>query len=54
MRIDEAFILGAVTGAVVVWLWRRPIEDAFAEKTRELRTKTADRIQAVEETIRPA
>lgn len=47
MRRDEAFVLGAMTCAVVVWLWGR-------EKTRAIRTKAADGLQAVEETIRPA
>ena len=54
MRHDEAFVLGAVTGAVAVWLWGRNIEDRIREKTRAIRTKAADGIQAVEETIRPA
>jgi hypothetical protein len=54
MRMHEPFVLGAVTGAAVAWLWRRPIDDAFRERTRELGTKAADRAQAVEETIRPA
>jgi hypothetical protein len=53
MRCDEAFVLGAMTGAVVVWLWGRKIEDRIADKTRAIRTKAADGIQAVEETIRP-
>jgi hypothetical protein len=53
MRIDEAFVLGAMTGAVVVWLWGKKIQDGIGEKTREIRTKAADRIQAVEERIRP-
>ena len=54
MRIDEAFALGALTGAVVVWLWGKKIQDGIGQKTREIRTKAADRIQAVEERIRPA
>jgi membrane protein DedA with SNARE-associated domain len=54
MRRDEAFVLGAMIGAVAVWLWGRTIEDRIAEKTRAFRTKAADGIQAVEETIRPA
>jgi hypothetical protein len=54
MRCDEAFVLGAMTGGVVVWLWGRKIEDLIADKTRAIRTTTADGIQAVEETIRPA
>ena len=54
MRRDEAFVLGAMIGAVVVWVWGRNIEDRITEKTRAIRTKAADGIQAVEETIRPA
>ena len=54
MRHDEAFVLGAMIGAAAVWLWGRNIEDRIREKTRAIRTKAADGIQAVEETIRPA
>ena len=54
MRCGEAFVLGAMTGAVAAWLWGRNIEDRLAKTTRAVRTKAADGIQAVEETIRPA
>ena len=54
MRRDEAFVLGAMTCAVVVWLWGRNIEGRITEKTRAIRTRAADGLQAVEETIRPA
>jgi hypothetical protein len=54
MRRDEVFVLGAMTGAAVVWLWGRNIEEHIAAKARAIRTRTADGIQAVEETIRPA
>jgi hypothetical protein len=54
MRFDEAFVLGAVTGAVAMFLWGRQIEEHLGLKTRELRTAAADSIQLVEETIRPA
>jgi hypothetical protein len=53
LRIDEAFVLGAMTGAVVVWLWGKKIEDGLEEKMRGIRTRAADRMQAVEERIRP-
>lgn len=53
MRIDEAFVLGAVTGAAATWLWRRRIEESFAARTRGLRTAAADRLHVVEKTIRP-
>jgi len=50
MRCGEAFVLGTMTGAVVVWLWGRKIEDRIAA----IRTRAADGIQVVEETVRPA
>ena len=50
MRCGEAFVLGTMTGAAVVWLWGRKIEDRIAA----VRTRAADGIQAVEETVRPA
>jgi hypothetical protein len=53
MRIDEAFILGAVTGAAAMWLWGPQIADSIESRTRELRTAAADSIQVIEETIRP-
>lgn len=47
MRRDEAFLLGAMTGAVVVWWWGAKLENC-----RRLLTKAADDIQAVEATVR--
>ena len=47
MRTSDGFILGAITGAAIVWFWRREIEDYAREKTRGVRTKAADRLQAV-------
>ena len=52
MRRDEAFLLGAMTGAVVVWLWGAKLETRLA--ARRVRTKAADDIEAVEATVRPA
>ena len=54
MRRDEAFVLGAMIGGAAVWLWGRTIEERITEQTRAIRTKAADGIQAIEETIRPA
>jgi hypothetical protein len=54
MRCDEAFVLGAMTGAVAVWLWGKNIEDRLAKTTHAARTMAADGIQAVESTVRPA
>jgi hypothetical protein len=48
MRTSEAFILGTITGAVVIWLWGREIKGSVRGKTRELRAKAAEGIRAVE------
>jgi len=34
MRTYEAFILGGITGAAIVWFWRRELEDYARDKTR--------------------
>jgi hypothetical protein len=50
MRTGRAFILGAITGAAVVWLWGREIEAYVAETSRGVRTKVAGGVRAVTET----
>jgi gas vesicle protein len=50
MRSSEAFVLGAIMGAAVVWLWGRQMEEYVKEKTRGVRTKAAEGVRAVEET----
>jgi hypothetical protein len=50
MRTSEAFVLGAILGAAVVWLWGRDMEEYVEEKTRRVRTKAAEGVGAVEET----
>ena len=49
MRTSEAFVLGAIMGAAVVWLWRRELEEYREEKTRGVHTKTAEGVRAIEE-----
>jgi len=48
MRTSEAFILGTITGAVVIWLWGREIQGSVWGRTREVRAKAAEGIRAVE------
>jgi len=50
MRTSGAFVLGAVMGAAVVWLWGRQMEEYVGQKTRGVRTTVAEGIRAVEET----
>ena len=47
MRASEGFILGAIAGAAVVWFWREEIEDFARDKTRGVRTRAAEGLQAV-------
>jgi len=49
MRTGRAFVLGAIMGAAVVWLWGRQLEEYVDEKTRGVRTKAAEGVRAVEE-----
>jgi hypothetical protein len=49
MRTSDGFILGVITGAAIVWFWRREIEEYARDKTRGVRTKAAEGIRAVEE-----
>ena len=48
MRTSEAFILGTITGAVVIGLWGREIQGFVRGKTREVRAKAAEGLRAVE------
>ena len=50
MRTSEVFVLGAIMGAVVVWLWGPEIEEYVQDRTRGVRTKAAESVRAVEET----
>jgi hypothetical protein len=49
MRTSGAFVLGAITGAVVAWLWGQEIKGYVREQTRGVRTKAAEGLRAVEE-----
>ncbi len=49
MRTSRAFVLGAIMGAAVVWLWGRAMDEYMEEKTRGVRTKAAEGVRAVEE-----
>jgi hypothetical protein len=50
MRTSEVFVLGAIMGAAVIWLWGKEMEEYVAERTRGVRTKAAEGVRAVEET----
>ena len=49
MRTYETFVLGAITGGLVAWLWGKEITDYMRERTRGVRTQAAEGLQAVAE-----
>ncbi len=49
MRTSKIFVLSAIIGATVVWLWGRQMEEYVTERTRGVRTKAAEGVRAVEE-----
>ena len=49
MRTSGIFVLGAIMGAAVVWLWGRQMEEYVGQKTRGVRTAVAEGVRAVEE-----
>lgn len=50
MSTSRTFVLGAIVGAAVVWLWGRPMEGFVEERTRGVRAKAAEGVRAIEET----
>ena len=50
MRASGAFVVGAIMGAVAVWLWGRDMEEYVEKTTRGVRTKAAEGVRAVEVT----
>jgi hypothetical protein len=43
------FILGAIAGAVGVWLWRRELERYVGDGTRRVRARAVAGLQAIDE-----
>jgi hypothetical protein len=48
MRAKEIWILGAITGAVVIWLWRSEVRGFVRGKPRQVRAGVAEGIRAAE------
>ena len=49
MRTSKVLVAGAVLGAAVAWLWGRQIGEYVQARTRSLRMKAVEGVQAVEE-----
>jgi hypothetical protein len=48
------FILGAIAGAIVVWVWRDDMIEYMDWRTRVVRTKAADRLRVVQKVTEDA
>ena len=46
------FVLGAIAGGVMGWLWGKEIEDYVGDRTRGARAKAADGLRAMDERTR--
>jgi hypothetical protein len=46
----QSFLAGALLGGLVVWRWRDEISRYLEDRTRGVRRRAADQLQAVEET----
>ena len=49
MRMSTVFMLGTISGAVAVAVWRRELRAYAAQSSRRIRAKAADGIRAVEQ-----
>jgi len=49
MKMTTVFMLGTVSGAAMVGLWRRELRAYAAETSRRIRAEAAQRRRAVEE-----
>ena len=47
----KSFLVGAIAGGVVMWLWGDQIREAVDEATSGVRTRTAERLQGVADTL---
>ena len=43
------FIMGAIVGGIVIWVWRDEMVRYMDQRTRDVRVKAADRLRLVQE-----
>jgi hypothetical protein len=47
----KSFVAGMVAGGVVTWIWGRDIRSFIDDRTRTVRTRTAEGLQGAAETL---
>ncbi len=48
------FMVGAITGAVIVWIWRDELHEYLDQRTRFMRAKAADQLRVVQKATESA
>lgn len=46
----RSFLIGAITGGALVWIWRDRLRESLARLTSEVRTRAAQGLQSIERT----
>jgi hypothetical protein len=52
--VIKSFILGAMTGGAIVWVWGPQIKRYVDERTHTIRTRVADSLQTTAQTLHAA
>ena len=47
----KSFLVGAIAGGAVVWVWRDEIRAAIDEATSDVRARTAEQLHGVADTL---
>ena len=47
----KSFVVGAIAGGVVMWVWGDQIRDVIDDATSGARTRTADKLHGVADTL---
>jgi hypothetical protein len=47
----KSFLVGAVAGMAVMWLWGDQVRDAFDRATADVRSRAADQLQGAADTL---
>jgi hypothetical protein len=52
--VIKSFLVGAITGAAVMWVWGEQIRESLDSATMGVRTRASERLHGVAETLQSA
>lgn len=47
----KSFLVGAIAGMTVMWVWGNQVRDAFDDATSGVRTRTAEQLHGAADTL---